>query len=62
METFRKIIAGLFFASIASMVILFVIKHWAASLIAFAIAGLCFMELVMTSKKGDDEPWPWWWF
>lgn len=62
METFRKIIAGFFFIDIASMIILFIMKHWIESLVAFAIAGLCFVVLVQTSKIGDDEPWPWWWF
>ena len=62
METFRKIIAGFFFISIASMIILFIMKHWIESLVAFAIAGLCFGVLVQTSKIGDDEPWHKWWF
>ena len=62
METFRKIIAGFFFIDIASMIILFIMKHWIESLVAFAIAGLCFVVLLQTSKIGDDEPWHKWWF
>ena len=62
METFRKIIAGFFFIDIASMIILFIMKHLIESLLAFAIAGLCWVVLELTSKIGDDEFWPWWWF
>ena len=62
METFRKIIAGFFFIDIASMIILFIMKHLIESLLAFAIAGLCVVVLELTSKIGDDEFWPWWWF